>query len=339
MLLFAMALVLSAKAQQPTPKVRAHLDAPTELWVGEKAVLVVELLAPGYFAGSPAFDLPRIPGVLIMPPRDRPVLGTEEHDGISYNVQRHELAVFCERAGEHAIPPISVRFGVRATPLDKESIQVVLKTQPQQLTAKLPPGAEKLAVVISARDLKAEESWTPQPGKAKAGDAFRRTITITAPDVPSMIFPPFPVSTIDGLGIYAKEPEVLDTGERGQMMGRRRQTLTYVCERPGHFTVPALQMTWWDLDSYQLKTVKFPTRNFDVVPNPALASAGSGATAGNATWERRERLSTLACLGIVALALVLWRYRRLFVPIANYWRPVHLAELNPGDGSGRIDGS
>ena len=55
----------------------------------------------------------------------------------------------------------------------------------------LPPGAEGLGNVISARNLKVEETWKPELGKTtiKPGDAFTRTIIFSAPDLPGMGLP------------------------------------------------------------------------------------------------------------------------------------------------------
>jgi len=212
--LLALALMPCVALAQDA-KVRASLADKGDCWVGERVTLVVELLAPGYFAGAPSFDLPDPPGVLLVPPVGSPTLGSEEIDGTTYTVQRHELSVFARRAGAQTIPPLTVRFRFERQPLDKETVPASVRTEPLSLTAKAPHGAEGLGGIISARGLTAVESWTPaEPKKAKAGDAFTRTVTYAAPDVPAMAFPPFPIARVDGLGAYPKPPEVLDHSER-----------------------------------------------------------------------------------------------------------------------------
>ena len=57
--------------------------------------------------------------------------------------------------------------------------------------ARTPPGAEKLATVITTRQLTVKESWAPEPGATKTGAAFTRTITVEARDVPGMVLPSF----------------------------------------------------------------------------------------------------------------------------------------------------
>jgi hypothetical protein len=334
MILRALILLLCASslALGQDAKVRASIGTQGELWVGQRVTLIIELLAPGFFSGAPSFDLPTSPGLLLVPPTGSPVVSSETIEGTSYTVQRHEAAIFARRAGEQTIPAIPIRIHFKRNPLDKDAVAETVKTEPLRFTAKLPPGAENLGNVISARDLKVEETWKPEPGKAKAGDAFTRTISFTAPDVPAMAFPPFPAGQIDGLGVYPKPPEVLDESGRGSLIGKRRDTITYVCQHAGQFTIPGARLTWFDLDAKGLRTIEFAARTFDVAPNPALGT-DNGTTA-----HRSERHSTsawiiTALVAVLAALLSLAAMRaslvRFLEGILEPLRPVHLQPLNP----------
>ena len=316
---------------QDTAKVRTQLQVKGDVWVGQGTTLVVELLSPGFFAGSPTFYLPRVPGVLILQPDERPVLSSEKIDGASYTIQRHELRIFAERPGLVTVPSFEVRFSTRqgaAAPLEHR-----LRTDTISMEVKLPPGAEGLATLISARDLKATEIWQPESGSAKAGDAFTRTITFSAPDIPAMVFPPFTTTEVAGLGVYPKAPRLLDHSERGTMRGERQDIVTYVCQRAGRFVVPAARFTWWDLDHHQLRKVDFLARTFEVEANPALP----GPPVASLSSENLKRRAWMVSLGVVAVFIVvlagfaLWisRCRPEWWRSIRFWNPVHLAPLNP----------
>lgn len=164
----------------------------------------------------------------------------------------------------------------------------------------LPPHnqlARKISGAASARaSWKIEETWNSKPGKAKAGDAFTRTVTFSAPDVPATAFPEFPAGKVDGLAIYAKTPEVLDQADRGTLLGQRRDTLIYIGTRPGGFVIPAVKLTWWDLGSQQLQIKDLPSRVLEIAPNPAMTS---GATAFSRIWPRLAEIAML--LGLLAI--------------------------------------
>ena len=321
---------LNVIAQEP--RVRVSFATKGEVMAGQRAVLVVELLAPGYFSGAPAFDLPDAPGLLLIPPREHPTVGSEVVDGTTCLVQRHELSVFARRAGDQIIPAFTVRFQFKHLPLDKEAVPAVVMTKPVKFVTKAPPGAEKLGSILSARNLTATEEWKPEPGgKVKAGDAYTRTITFAAPDIPAMVFLPFPAGKIDGIGIYPKTPEVLDRSERGMMEGRRRDTLVYVCQRPGRFVIPAVRLTWFDLDAQQLRAIDFPARTLEVAPNPAMATASPAATAAKGEPCYCDVISgLLAALGINGALLLLAANRARWLPWFDAFRPVHLCAAQPG---------
>ena len=328
-LFIGLVVSLSPVAAQEA-KVRASIETKSDVWVGQRVTVVVELLAPGYFASAASFQLPDPSGMLLIPPTGSPLVSSEEIDGAPYTVQRHELSVFARRGGPQTIPPLTARFQFKRQPLDKETIAATLKTEPLTFVTKVPAGSEKLGAVISARNLTAVETWKPKPGKAKAGDAFTRTITFTAPDVPAMAFPPFQPGKIDGLGIYPKPPEVLDYSERGTLTGERRDTITYVCQRPGQFVIPASKLTWFDLDAQQLKTIDFPARTLEVAPNPAMAGAApdSASRIFSLKWLIPAITALVALVGF-AMAFRRPAVRRIARLAIDPFRPVHLSPLNP----------
>lgn len=204
---------------------RVSIDTTQSYWVGQKIPLYIDLFSPSFFSGTPKFDLPEISGVRVMKIPERPVMGTKEIEGNSFSTQRHEFVLFSQRPGQVNIPSFTVRFGVsgQAGAPPKE---IALKTSPLTLTPKMPPGAEKLVTIISTRDLTVTEKWDPAPKDAVTGDAFTRTVTFQAPDIPGMAFLPMPELQIPGIGIYAEAPVVHDRMERGDFVGERTEIIS-----------------------------------------------------------------------------------------------------------------
>jgi hypothetical protein len=308
-------------------QVRVRPQDTHEVWTGQKISVVVDLLAPGYFAGSPSFDLPDPQGLLLVPPAGHPTVGNETIGGVPYTVQTHELLAFPMRAGDLSIPPLSVHFSFKRAPLDTDTIEATLTTTPQPLKVETPPGAEHLGQVISARGLKVEENWKPHPGDADvtAGAAFVRSVTFSAPDVPGMVFPPFPRDPIDGLGIYAKH-QVLDQSDRGSLQGKRLDEITYVCQQPGQFTLPAARLVWFNLDTKMIQTVDLPAHTLNVVANPSPAS-GTAVTSSHPV--KRSTFAVLAGMGLAAVAACIPRVRHAVAGVLTPLKAVHLQPLNP----------
>lgn len=290
-----MCLARHVYAAEPV-RMRSSLVKPGPAWVGQRVALKVELLTTTFFASAPVFQLPTIPQALLMQIEDRPVLGTEQVDDTTYNVQQHELALFMLRPGVYTVPPFTIRFA-SAPRYGEPSVEHQLTTQAIQVEARMPPGAERLPSVISTRELRVNQTWQPQPKQALPGDAFTRTITLTAPDVPGMVFPPLPLDRpVDALAVYPKPPVVQDQVERGAFTGQRTQTVTYVCARPGPVTLPALIIPWWDVEHQQLRQVTLPPLTLEVVvPRRGWSwgVVGAGlvlATSVGVCWRQRRVL-------------------------------------------------
>jgi hypothetical protein len=276
--LLLLLLVTPAVAADAEPRVKVELSPRDGAWVGQRVTLAVTLHAPDLFAGVPSFDVPPIPGAVVVPPAGSPVIGSESVGGDMFTTQRHEFAVYAQRPGVVRIPPFPIRFETNAG-FGKPTVRRQVTTAELSFTAKTPPGAEGLGTVIAARGLTVTDEWRPEPKAAKVGDAFTRTLTVAAADVPGMVFPPLRGDVVEGLAAYPKQPAVDDRTDRGMLTGRRVETVTYVCEKPGTVTVPDRTLTWFDLDAKELKTVKLQGRTFTVSPNPNAAATPAAAPA------------------------------------------------------------
>jgi hypothetical protein len=100
---------------------------------------------------------------------------------------------------------------------------------------------------------------------------------------------------------------VLDKTERGELLGKRIQSITCVCETPGSFRIAAVQCGWFSLHNQQSKTVRFPAQSLDVVSNPAF-NASPAPTPEPIDWKMPVTL--FLCAALVAL----WTDPRALVP-------------------------
>jgi hypothetical protein len=270
LMLFALLLVpVAAVAGEPMVKVK--IESMEKLWVGQKAVVVVELYSPTYFSGVPRFDLPEVPGLVMMKVPGRPVIGSQQLGSDTYSVQSHEFFIYPQRAGRVTIPPFTVQFGVAGVGMVKRTRHLLI-TRQLHFTASMPTGAEHLQTLISAHELSVREDWRSMPEKPLVGDAFSRTITFRAPDIPAMAFPPIPPMEVPGLAIYPGPAQVRDQVSRGDLVGERIETITYVCEKPGELIIPALVFHWWDLSAKQLRRIELPAVQLDVAEDPDLVT-------------------------------------------------------------------
>lgn len=317
-----------SRGDESSPQVRMSITAGSEIWVGQKIPVVAELLVPGYFADSPAFRLPQVPGILILPSVGSPVVSSEKIGDITYTVQRHEMAVFARTSGQVTIPSFEIRLAYKHQPLDRDPVEMVVETKEISFNAKQPPGSSADEGIITSSDLTVTESWNSEPkSHAKAGDAYVRTISWAASDVTGMAFPPFDAGHISGLGIYQGDAAVIDTSERGQPHGERTDTITYVCKSGGHFVIPAVTVRWWNPVEMEMKQVNFPARLFDVTVPPAPPV--KFAVRMRRIWQSHWEVVCGSIAGISLLVWVIYFSRSSIIRLFKLLRPRRLAPLNP----------
>ncbi len=232
LLALAIALASPKEVIEPGPTAKLTVSTKgTDLWVGQKVIIVVDLSTPGYFANAVAFDLPQVPGVILYRPEGNPVVGTETRDGVSCTTQRHELTAYAQRAGQITIPPFLIRF--ESTPaFGKPTVDQRVNTTAVSFVAKLPPGAEGLATVVTTRDLTLKESWSPVPGTKQLTSArrLRERSRLRHRTYRGWCCRRFHYRSKPVLLCTRKLPVVEDKMNRGDLLGRRA-TVTYIVKR------------------------------------------------------------------------------------------------------------
>ena len=110
------------------------------------------------------------------------------------------------------------------------------------------------------------------------GDAFTRRIRVTVQDALAMVIPPLGLDAPDGLAAYPNPPIVTDDGgERGEAIsGHRVETVTYVARQAGAYSLPPVELAWWDVDAGVLRRDTLPELRFDVLPGEARAEFALG---------------------------------------------------------------
>ncbi|MBE9551141.1 MAG: BatD family protein, partial [Proteobacteria bacterium] len=306
-LLFLALNGLSFAGSQPA-FVREKLVKVEKIWPGQRLTLYVTLYTTTPFSGSTRFELPKVSGMLIMENEDRPLLGTEKIDGVSYIFKRHEIALFPLRSGSLTMPAFTVEFGFRGE--NGKVVDQSFTSRQLQFSVLEIPGADPQKPVITTANLQVKDQWNPEPGKAKVGDALTRTITMTADDLPGMAFPPLNIEKIDGLGVYQKQPRVNDQMQRGAFTGQRTETITYVCEKQGKFTLPGMHINWWNPKNEELKVIKLKPVTLEVAANPLLETEDQPGAEQQSPGSFSWKLASIALL-FFALAIIglLWLLR------------------------------
>ena len=284
-----------------------------ETWVGQRTPFYVELRAPGTFSGTAAFELPQIPGAMIMKIGE-PIVGTKELEGKSWFTQRHEFALFSQRAGVLEIPPFTVRFS-RREGYTGEASDLQEQTTAMSFKVQRPPGTESIGFLLTTESLDITESWDPAPDtaplKTQVGALFKRTIRQSAPQIPGMALAPAPTTEPDGIRIYLGNVTTNDKLARGAFLGERSETITYLVQKPGTLELPPLTYVWWNPKTKTLESKTLPGVSFEVAAAPATAS-DKLVTTRTPMW--------LWLLPVVLIGILIWQKNFILNIIKRLWQ-------------------
>lgn len=313
LLLFFVFFAFISISQAEPGSVSARLPV-TKAWIGQRLSFFIELRAPGSFVGAASFDMPQVPGTIIIK-IGAPVVSSEERGEQSWFIQSHEFALFSQKTGVLKIPQFQVRFasriGFSGPASDVKAIFPGMEVDIQR-----PPGSEDIDFLITTDSLLISETWAPQPGPAEAGAIFKRTIVQQASEISGIALAPPSVVTSNGINVYTADAVIKDTVERGDFKGERSDTITYQLTQPGNFTLPELSYVWWNPKTKKLESKTLPAVNFQITQPPGSLSSQTLA-ANRFLW-----IGLLVVVCIVGVGI--WQKDRLAL-----WEHQILQFLNP----------
>jgi len=156
---------------------------------------------------------------------------------------------------------------------------VRLHGKPIVLTVRARPASAIGSYWLPARNVTLSAAWNPAKLSAHTGDPLTLDLALQAtgltaaqlPDLSSLLgLPP-------GLKAYPDQPKLNDSTQDGLLVGSRDQTIAMMADTPGHYTIPALKVTWWDTQTNQPRVTTLPARTLTILPAPGTAAATASA--------------------------------------------------------------
>jgi hypothetical protein len=276
--LYGLLCITACSAFAAEPVVLRASVTPAEVWVGQRALLHIEVLGRDGWAQIKRLADFEVPGTYVLRTQSQGTRLQETIAGTAYTGQQYELSLYPQRGGRITIPALPVDVAVKVWGVNAQDVQHQVVIPATSFTCKVPPGAEGLQGLISTTRFTAFQTWTPEVNDVNVGDAIQRTITLQAVDVSAMAFAPLQYPPIEGLGIYPGEPTVDDVTSRGTLTGKRVETVTYVCERAGAIKIPAHMLSWWNVDVRELEHIELPGRMLQVMGNMAVSTTTATET-------------------------------------------------------------
>jgi hypothetical protein len=248
--------------------------------------------------------------------------------GRRYVVTERRYAIFPQESGQMVIQPVVFegRYvdgfnSLRSKRLRSDALALDIKPVPAAASKSWLP-ANKVTL---------SEQWPDDPPKFTVGEPVTRTLVLSADGLTAAQLPKLAGDDVAGFKTYAEQPKLEDKPTHGGMVGTRRESAAFVATKPGTYTLPAISVHWWNINSNQAETATIPARTIRVLPaagegaaspaapapatadhtasaTPAAAAAAtpsSGQGAGAWPW-----IAGITTIGWLVTLLVWWRSHR-----------------------------
>lgn len=296
LILFAAALgpPVEVAAASPPPRVFLETEVnPSNPYVQAAARVTVRIYSARALYHAD-LDLPATADVLVRQTGadDR---GTARRGGRSYDVLTRHYLVFPQRSGKLSLPgavlsaqvlssaarsnafdgpggAAASQYGygamVAVEPLQLHGDAVALEVRPR-------PAEAVSSYWMPAQQVALSSEWSPGSPQAHVGDALTLDLTVQAegltaeqlPDLSTLIIIP------PGIKAYPDEPRLDNSTPGDTLIGRREQSIALIADRPGRFTLPALELRWWNTTRDVPQEVVVPARTIIMLPSQAAPGA------------------------------------------------------------------
>lgn len=260
---------------------------------------------------------------------------TSTVDGRSYKIIELRYAIFPQQSGELVIPPAKIVGTIflannRSFMFDPFNGKQIQRASPE-LTVRVKPQPSSYPADkpwLPARSLQLRDTWTPDSADWKVGEPVTRQVVLEAEGLAPSALPPITVPELPGMKIYPEQADIQSNiGPRG-MLSTRTENIAMIATQAGNETLPAVEVTWWDVDEQKLKVAQLPARAISIsgaarktqtdaapqapVASPADDTAPASLGGGEAptTWQWIALAAVLLWLVTVAVFGYLLRRRR-----------------------------
>ncbi len=280
-------------------RISSWLQPAENIVQGQEVRLLIEVSTPRWFAGGTGIKAPEVPGLLILRRNEFAVNLSRREAGATWVVQRWQLELYPQREGAFELPPVTLALAVNDATLG--IVRGTVETGPQAFSVAVPAAMAGVSRWLATPSLQVRQRFDRALEGLAPGDAFQRSIELEATRLTALMLPEPKIEELDGLAAYPDLPELEDRSNRGEATALRRQTATYVVEKPGQYHLPEQSLSWWNTETNAMETATLPA----VIIDAGTPAAPAEPVSLPAWWPQ-----ALALLVAIPLLLALLRVRR-----------------------------
>lgn len=192
-------------------------------------------------------------------------------NGAPHLVVETSFAVFTQESGEIVIPSLSYNVSISDSrngwgdPFGRSRNNILrLRTAEQRIQVNSVPTHYDPKNWQPANQLTISESWSSSLDQLNVGEPVTRTITINTDGLTGGQIAPLTNNNVDGLTFYPDQAQTKDNKSAHGVQGSRVETTAIVPNRGGDFTLPEINVNWWDNNTQTMKAATLPAKTIRV---------------------------------------------------------------------------
>jgi len=299
--------------------------SPSSTYVQSQVIYTVRLYR-GVSIGRSTLSLPEVSGgeaIVEQLGDDRQYQTVRE--GRNFMALERRYAIFPQAAGVLTIGPVT--FDAMVIGASGLSSLQRFRAQPLEVSvaaAVPPPPGSAQAVWLPARRLSLDERWSAGAEALTAGVPQTRTLIVEADGVLETQLPEFSPPEAPGIRQYSDQPELTRDVTATGMAARRVERYAVIAQSGGEFTLPAVELPWFNVLQGAWEVARLPSRSVRVLPSaeqvtdasapPPVAGETPAPVINEGVWKKISAGLLIAWLSTVALW---WRRARRSIPTVS----------------------
>ena len=195
-------------------------------------------------------------------------------DGNRIAVIERRYALFPQNSTKFTIEPLlfegriadnrSFGFGGRGriVRVRSDAIEIEARPIPDGFTGRAWLPAKRVLLVESAPDSNLEY---------RAGEPFTRTLTLQATGLSSSQLPEIGALAPTDIKQYPDQPVLENRFGDDGLIAVRQEKIALIPSAPGQFTIPAIEIPWWNTQTDRMEVAHLPARTIEVLPAPGAS--------------------------------------------------------------------
>ena len=262
-----------AKAAQQSGELFVEVSAePRTAYVQQQMIFTARLYRNVNIGNGSTLSDPKFPGMDAVVERlgdDRNYQAT--HNGQAYAVIERRYAVYPQKSGQFSSEPvqfdgdiIEARQGggiFMFDPFNQSSRHKRVNSKSVTFSIKPVPAALGGIPWLPASKLQLTEQWSENPPQFIVGEPITRTLVISSSGLTASQLPALGSKAIEGFKLYPDQPALKNDKDGNGIKGVRTQKIAVMPMRAGYYTLPEIEIRWWNINTDQEEVARLPARD------------------------------------------------------------------------------